>query len=192
MRKRLAAITINFARTDFGLIARLGKGLLVVIVLLGILAGSLLWTASSTARQGAAAEQRVKDLAASAGKLRPALDERQQLVKNLGAMSGLIEARRHSWTQFLTGIEAVFPFGIALTKVDFNPRELTVVLEGSAQSPEALSNLMIGLQRSRSFKNPQLKHQSMDKGSLSFNVAVSYQEPSVAGAAPDTDRKPGN
>jgi Tfp pilus assembly protein PilN len=162
------------------------------MVLLMILAGTLLWTARSTAHQGDAAEQRVRDLTAAAGKLRPALEERQRLVKNLGAMSGLIEARRHSWTQFLSGIEAAFPSGIALTKVDFNPRDLTVALEGSAQSPEALSNLMIGLQRSRSFRSPQLKHQSLEKGSLSFNVTVSYQEHGVAGPAPDTDRKPGN
>jgi Tfp pilus assembly protein PilN len=189
---RPAAITINFARTDFGLIRQLRQVLIAVIVLLAILAGALLWIAKATAHQGAAAEQRVRDLAASAEKLRPALEERQQLVKNLGAMSGLIEARRHSWTQFLSGIEAAFPAGIALSKVDFNPRDLTAALEGSAQSPEALSNLMIGLQRSRSFRNPQLKHQSMEKGSLSFNVAVSYQEHGVAGPAPDTDRKPGN
>ena len=190
--KQASAITINFARTDFGLIAKLHQLLIVAVVLLGMLAGALLWTANTTAHQGKAAEQRVRDLAASAEKLRPALEERQKLIKNLGAMSGLIEARRHSWTQFLSDLEAVFPYGIALTKVDFNVRELTVALEGSAQSPEALSGLMIGLQRSRSFKNPQLKHQSMEKGSLSFNVAVSYQEHGVTGPVPVADRKSGN
>jgi len=181
-------ITVNFARTDYRLIARLQWGGIAAIAMLSIIAGALLWSASSYRDQGAAADRHVKDLADSAGKLRPAIDERQQLVKNLSAMSGLIEARRHSWTQFLTGIEAAFPAGIALTKVDFHPRDLTVVLEGAAQSPEALSGLMIGLQRSRSFKNPQLKHQSMDKGSLSFNVAVSYQGHSVAGSASGADR----
>ena len=182
------AINVNFARTDYRLIARLQRGGIAAIALLGVIAGVLLWTAGSYRNQGAVAEQHVRDLADSAGKLRPAIEERHQLVKNLSAMSGLIEARRLSWTQFLTGIEAAFPAGIALTKVDFHPRDLTVLLEGAAQSPEALSGLMIGLQRSRSFKNPQLKHQSMDKGSLSFNVAVSYQGHHAAGPAPDTDR----
>lgn len=182
------AINVNFARTDYRLIARLQRGVVAAIALFCILAGALLWTAGSYRHQAAAAEQQVKDLAGSAGKLRPAIEERQQLVKNLSAMSGLIEARRHSWTQFLTGIEAAFPTGIALTKVDFRPRDLTVVLEGDARSPEALSGLMIGLQRSRSFRNPQLKHQSMDKGSLSFNVAVSYQGHGAAGPAPVADR----
>jgi len=192
VKKRPAAITINFSSTDYRLIARLQWGGIAAIVLLGIIAGALLWTVNSYRHQVAVAEQKMRDLAASAMKLRPAMEERQHLVKNLSAMSGLIEARRHSWTRFLTGIEAAFPAGIALTKVDFSPRDLNVVLEGSAQSPEALSGLMIGLQRSRSFKNPQLKHQSMEKGSLSFNVAVSYQEHSVAGPVPDTDRKPGS
>jgi len=41
---------------------------------------------------------------------------------------------------------------------------------------------MIGLQKSRSFKSPLLKHQSMDKGNLSFNVAVTYQKHLAAGA----------
>jgi len=186
--KKRQAITVNFARTDYSLIARLQWGGFAAIVLLGVIAGALLWTAVSYRHQGAVAEQQVRDLAESAVKLRPAIEERQQLVKNLSAMSGLIAARRHSWTQFLTGLEAAFPSGLALTKVDLQPRDLTVVLEGVAQSPEALSGLMIGLQRSRSFKNPQLKHQSMDKGSLSFNVAVSYQELRVAGPAPDADR----
>ena len=182
------AIAINFARTDYRLIVRLQRGGVIAAVLLVVITGLLLWTASSYRQQAAVAEQDVVDLAASAAKLRPAMEERQQLVKNLSAMTGLIEARRHSWTHFLTSIEAAFPTGIALTKVDFRPRDLTVVLEGVAQSPEALSSLMIGLQRSRAFKNPQLKHQSMEKGSLSFNVAVSYQGQRAAGPAPDTDR----
>jgi len=186
--KNWQTITVNFARTDYRLIARLQWGVVAAIGLLCVIAGALLWTAGSYRHQAAAAEQQVRDLAVSAGKLRPAIEERQQLVKNLSAMSGLIEARRHSWTQLLTGIEASFPAGLALTRMDFRPSDLTVVLEGDARSPEALSALMIGLQRSRSFRNPQLKHQSMDKGSLSFNVAVSYQGPRAAGAAPGTDR----
>ena len=182
------AILINFASTDYRLIARLQWGGITAAVLLGVIAGLLLWTAGSYRQQATDAEQKVLDLAASAAKLRPAMEERQELVKNLNAMTGLVEARRHSWVHFLTSIEAAFPTGIALTKVDFRPRDLSVVLEGAAQSPEALSSLMIGLQRSRSFKNPQLKHQSMEKGSLSFNVAVSYQGQHAAGPAPDTDR----
>lgn len=192
MLKRRAAITINFAGINYGLIVRLQQTGIAVVVVLALAVGSLLWSALSYRSAGAAAEQQVTNLADSAGKLRMAVQERQQLIKNLNAMSGLLEARRHSWTQFLTGIEAAFPAGIALTRVDFERKDQTVVLEGVAQSPEALSNLMIGLQRSRSFRNPLLKHQSMDRGILSFNVAVIYQEPLAAGQDQGAGGKPGD
>lgn len=192
MLKRRATITINFSGINYGLIIRLQQAGIVLIVVLAAAAGMLLWSALSYRTAAAAAEQQVASLADSAGKLQMALQERQQLIRNLSDMSGLLEARRHSWTRFLTAIEAAFPQGIALTRVDFERRDQTVVLEGAAQSPESLSNLMIGLQRARSFRNPLLKHQSMDKGTLSFNVAVIYQEPLAAGPDQSAGGKPGN
>jgi len=190
--KRSALITINFAGTNFRLLMRLQQGLIVTVVLLGIMTGVLLWKANSYRMQSAVLTQQVREYTASTEKLRPAMQERQQLVKDLGDMSGLLEARRFSWTQLLTAIEASFPSGVALTRLEFNARELAVALEGTAQSPESLSSLMIGLQKSRSFKSPLLKHQSMDKGNLSFNVAVTYQEHLAAGADPVAGRKPRN
>lgn len=181
MLKRRAAVTINFAGINYGFIMRMQQAGLALIILLVAAAGLLLWSALSYRAAGAEAEQQVASLVDSAGKLQMAVQERQQLIKNLNAMSALLEARRHSWTRLLTGIEAAFPTGIALTRVDFARKDQAVVLEGVAQSPEALSSLMIGMQRSRSFKNPLLKHQSMDKGILSFNVAVIYQETPAAG-----------
>ena len=186
--KRPALITINFAGTNFRLLTRLQQGLIVTVLLLGTMTGGLLWKVNSYRAQSAALTKQVREFTASVEKMRPAMQERQQLVKDLGDMSGLLEARRFSWTQFLTGIEAAFPNGVALTRLEFNTRELTAVLEGTAQSPESLSSLMIGLQRSRSFTSPLLKHQSMDKGNLSFNVAVTYQEHLAAGAAPGAGR----
>ncbi len=192
MTKRSALITINFAGTNFRLLMRLRQGLIVAVVLLGTTTGALLWQANSYRVQSAALTRQVGDFTASIEKLRPAMLERQQLVQDLGDMSGLLEARRFSWTRLLTGIEAAFPAGIALTRLEFNARELAAALEGTAQSPESLSSLMIGLQKSRSFKGPLLKHQSMDKGKLSFNVAVTYQEHLAAGADPGAGRQPRN
>ena len=188
MLKRQALITINFAGTNFRLLTRIQQGLIVAVVLLGAMTGVLLWKANSYRVQSAALTQQVREFTASVEKMRPAMQERQQLVKDLGDMSGLLEARRFSWTRLLTGIEAAFPNGVALTRLEFNTRELAVALEGTAQSPESLSSLMIGLQRSPYFKNPLLKHQSMDKGNLSFNVAVTYQEHLAAGSAPGAGR----
>ena len=190
--KRSPLITINFAGTNFRLLMRLQRGLTVTVVLLGIMTGVLLWKANSYRVQSSALTQQVGEFTASIEKLRPAMQERQQLVKDLGDMSGMLEARRFSWTQLLTGIEAAFPSGVALTRLEFNAREQAVALEGTARSPEALSSLMIGLQKSRSFKGPLLKHQSMDKGNLSFNVAVTYQEHLAAGPDPGAGRQPRN
>jgi len=173
--KRSALITINFSGTNFRLLTGLQQGLVVTVALLVIVTGVLLWEANSYRAQSAALTQQAREFTASIEKLRPAMQERQQLLKDLGDMSGLLEARRFSWTQLFTGIEAAFPSGVALTRLEFNAKGRAVALEGTAQSPEALSSLMIGLQKSRSFKGPLLKHQSMDKGNLSFNVAVTYQ-----------------
>jgi Tfp pilus assembly protein PilN len=188
--KRPALITINFASTNFRLLMRLQQGLLLVVVLLGITTGILIWKANSYRVQSAVLTQQVREFTASIEKLRPAMQERQQLIKDLGDMAGLLDARRFSWTQLLTGIEATFPSGVALTRLEFNRRELAVALEGTASSPESLSNLMIGLQRSRSFRNPLLKHQSIDKGNISFNVAITYQEHLAAAADPGAGQKP--
>jgi Tfp pilus assembly protein PilN len=190
--KRPALITINFAGTNFRLLMRVRQGLLVTVFLLGTMTGILLWKANSYRVQSSALKQQVGEFTASIEKLRPVMQERQQLVKDLGDMSGMLEARRFSWIHLLTGIEAAFPSGVALTRLEFNARELAVALEGTAQSPEALSGLMIGLQKSRSFKSPLLKHQSMDKGNLSFNVAVTYQGHLAAGPDPDAGRQPRN
>ena len=192
MLKRSPAVSINFAGVDHRRIARVRSALIGVIILLAFLAGWLSLQLRSYRDQGAAMERQITELAAAQTKLRPDMDERLKLVKDLTAMSGLLEARRFSWTRFLTAIEAAFPPGIALTRVELNPRDRNAVLEGAARSPEALSSLMIGLQRSGSFRNPLLKHQSMDKGNLSFNVTVQYQGPVAAGPAPEPARQPGD
>jgi Tfp pilus assembly protein PilN len=177
-------IEINFARTDFRTLSAVRTGLLVLTGALAVVMVILVLTARSSRREAALAEHRVAELAASEAGLRPVMEERQQLVKNLNAMTGLLQARRFSWTRFLTRLEDVFPEGIALTKLDLHPGDLTATLEGYARSPEALSRLMIGLERSRSFKNPLLKRQSMDKGILSFDVIVVYNEASADRPAP--------
>ncbi len=183
MMRNAPVITINFSRTDFRRLSAVRRWLMVLAAASAALLVILALSARSYRLQADEAEKQVKELASTEGKLRPLMEERQQLVSNLNAMSGLLQSRRFSWTRFLSRLEEVFPEGIALTRLDFRPRELTATLEGFAQSPEALSRLMIGLQQSRSFKNPLLKKQSMDKGILSFNVTVLYNEDAADGPA---------
>ena len=176
-------ITINFASRNYRLAARLSAALAAVTVLLvAVLIVQIRdFTDSRAAR--VALEQRLKQQSEREEQVRPILLERAQSVSDLTAMAGLMEARRFSWTRLLTSLERVFPVGVALTKLEFNPKERTLVIEGVAQSPEALRNLMVGLERSADFKDPLLKHQSVDKGIILFNVASVYLENSAASRA---------
>jgi len=143
----------------------------------------VIWTTVSLRSNVSAMERKLKDAQAADEQIRPLLGERLQIVKDLTAMSGLLESRKFSWTRLLTSVESVVPRGVALTRVEYKAKERMVMLDGMAQSPEALRNLVVGLEQSQSFKNPFLKHQSLDKGNLSFNVTTIYQENKTAGVA---------
>lgn len=173
-------ITINFASRNYRLASRLSAGLAVATVLLTVLLAVQVWFFTDLRNSRIALEQKLKQQADREEQIRPVLQERAQIVSDLTAMAGLMEARRFSWTRLLTGLETAFPIGVALTKLEFNPKERTLVIEGVAQSPEALRNLMVGLEKSTYFKDPLLKHQSVDKGIISFNVASFYTDHIVA------------
>lgn len=166
--------SINFARRNYRLIYGMRTGFIIGSVLLSGLALILIWSAVSAKADIAAMERRIAEASVQEDMVRQLLDERDRLVKDLGAMSALIEIRRFSWTRLLSKIEQIVPVGVALDSVKYNPKERTLSLEGLAGSPEALRNLMVGLERSSSFKDPFLKHQSVEKGRISFNVVAVY------------------
>ncbi|MDA8098246.1 MAG: PilN domain-containing protein [Nitrospiraceae bacterium] len=179
MTEKRQSITINFAGVNYRLLVRIQAILALLSLFLLLGAAASLWYARAYRAESAALAGQVSDLAKSQEKLRPVMQEREELAKTLAGMTALLDARRMSWTRLLTGIEEAFPAGIALEKVEFNIKDHTASLEGIANSPEALSSLMIGLQQSQVFTNPLLKRQSMEKGNLAFNVAISYQQPAV-------------
>jgi Tfp pilus assembly protein PilN len=191
MSKQAPLVTINFAVTDYRLVSRIRSVLIVLVVALCGLSVVLFGLNANSRSQLSAVAHQVQALEASEAKVLPALQEREQLTRNLGEMASLIEARRFSWTRLLTAIEEVFPSGVALNRLEFDPRERVVALEGEARSPEALSALMIGLQRTAILKNPLLKRQSMEKGTLSFHVTVNYQETLASGPSPGAVRRAG-
>jgi Tfp pilus assembly protein PilN len=169
-------IAINFASRNFRLISQITRGMIVGSAILTLTAADMLWTSVSLRRDISVMERKLKDAEAADAEVKPVLAERERLVKELSAMSGLLESRKFSWTRLLTNIEAIVPKGVAMNRVDFNPHDGTLSVEGMAQSPEALRNLIVGLERSASFKEPFLKHQSLDKGSISFNVVAVYHD----------------
>lgn len=169
-------ITINFASRNYRLIARVRSGLIAGSILLIVITAGMIWFAVSLRENVSSLERKLQVLQAVDEETRPALLERERLVKDLTAMSGLMEARKISWTRLLTSVEAVVPVGVALKRVEFNPKDLALTLNGMARSPESLRNLVVAMEKSASFKDPLLKNQSLEKGNISFNVVAVFQE----------------
>jgi Tfp pilus assembly protein PilN len=169
-------ITINFASRNYRLIAQVRSGLIAGCILLVAITAGMLWITVSLREDISAMDLKLQKLKAADEQIRPVLLERERLVKDLTAMSGLMEARKISWTRLLTSLEAVVPVGVALKKVDYNPKDSTLTLNGMARSPESLRNLVVAMEKSASLQDPLLKHQSLEKGNISFNVVAVFQE----------------
>lgn len=176
-------ITINFASRNYRLMAQVFTGLAGGCVFLAVVTAAIIWTALSLRVDISSMDKRLAELAAAEEQVKPLLLERDRVVKDLAFMSGLMEARRFSWTQLFTNVEKAFPVGVALDRLEYKPGERALSLDGTAHSPESLRNLMVGLERSAGFKDPYLKHQSIDKGNISFNVVAFYKEHKAAGVA---------
>jgi Tfp pilus assembly protein PilN len=169
-------IKINFASRNYRLIGRILSALMVGTILLVAVAAGMLWTTMSLRAKVSVIDRKVQELDAADAKARPEIVEREQLVKDLTAMSGLMASRKISWTRLLTSVEAVVPVGVALKHMEFNSNDSTLTLNGMAGSPESLRNLVVAMEKAASFKSPSLKHQSLEKGSISFNVVAVYRE----------------
>jgi len=176
-------ITINFAGRNYRFLSRLYAGFAVTGCVLALLLAAQAWGLFTVRAGIASMESRLALQMARDERIMPVLQERERIVRDLTNMAGLVEARRFSWTRLLTSMESAFPVGAAVTKFEYHPGERSLVLEGVARSPEALRDLMVGLEKSRAFKDPLLKHQSVDKGSISFNVVTLYTDHITPGLA---------
>ncbi len=175
-------ISINFASNNFRAALYIARAFIAGSVILACVTAGMVWKSISLRSASAAMQEKLKETEISDEQMQSLLAEREQLVKDLNTMSGLMDARKFSWTRFLSSVEAVVPLGVALKKVEYNPADRTLSIEGMAQSPEALRNLIVGFEKSDSFTAPFLKHQSLEKGIISFNVVAVYQEHKGIGA----------
>ena len=169
-------ISINFASTNYRRIARAVQAFAAGSVVLALVAAVMIGKAASLRGDIASMQKKLQEAEAADQQVKPVLMERERLVKDLNAMSGLMDARKFSWTRLLSSIESVVPVGVALQKVQYNPQDHSLALDGTAQSPESLRGLVVGLEKSPSFTDPFLKHQTLEKGSISFNVVAVYHE----------------
>lgn len=176
-------ISINFASRNYRLLARIRFGVIAGCILLIVMLAGMIWTAASLRATISSLDRKLQELKAADEKIQTARLERERLVKDLTAMSGLIESRKISWTRLLSSIEAVVPVGVALKHVDFDSKVSMLTLDGMARSPESLQNLVVAMEKSLAFKDPFLKHQSLEKGSISFNVVAVYREDGVRAVA---------
>jgi Tfp pilus assembly protein PilN len=173
--------SINFASKDYPLLYRIRTGLIVGSAVLLFITAGMIAEAVSLRTRTALIEQDVRERRTALDRVRSLLSERAELVKNLSAMSGITRSRQFSWTRLLSAIESVVPIGAALTTVDFNPDSSALSIEGASRSPEALRTLVIALEKSPLFREPRLKQQTLEKGTISFNVvAVYHQDTAVA------------
>ncbi len=177
-------ISINFASNNYRSSVRIAKTFVVASIILACIAAGMVWKGISLRAAAAVMQEKLKEVEASDAQIKSLLVEREQLKKDLSAMSGLMDARKFSWTRFLTSVEAIVPVGVALKKMEYNPSGRTLSIDGMAQSPEALRNLIVGFEKSSSFTAPFLKHQSLEKGIISFNVVAVYHESKNTGVVP--------
>jgi len=173
-RREPFMISINFASKNYRAFDKIFKLLIAGSIVLVCIAVILLWKSARLSKDLSTMQHNLEQAASGDDQVKSVLAERAQLVKDLEAMTGLIDARRFSWTQFLTSIESVVPVGVALKNLIFNPKDRILTLEGVAESPESLRNLMVGLEKSTYFADPLLKHQSLDRGTISFDVVAVY------------------
>jgi Tfp pilus assembly protein PilN len=176
-------IRINFASRNYRLVGRIRIGLICGSIILVVMTAGLLWTTVTLRATIFSVDRTLQELEAADEQVRPLFEERERLVKDLTAMSGLIESKKISWTQLLTSIEAVVPKGVALKRVELSPKDSTLTLSGITRSPKLLHNMVVAMEGAASFKDPFLKHQSLDKGSISFNVVAVYQKDAYATVA---------
>jgi Tfp pilus assembly protein PilN len=181
--------SIDFATRNYRLVSLVHRGLVAGAAVLVVGAVIIVWSYASCRADIASLDARLAELAAREEAVLPFLVEKERFMKELGAMSALIESKKFSWTRFLTDIEKMFPTGVALTVVAYNQKDRSTALDGNATSPEALRNLIVGLEQSAAFVAPFLKHQSVNRGSISFNVAAVYR--GAAAAAPAASEQQG-
>ncbi len=82
-------IQINFASRNYRLIGRIQSALIAGIIILVAITAGMLWTIMSLRANISFMDRKIQQLEAAEALARPEMLEREQLVKDLTAMSGL-------------------------------------------------------------------------------------------------------
>jgi len=171
-------LTINLATRTYINHGQLYLALsLVFLILLGILALNV-WGISSRAGE----TSRIKgELAAmqkkSVGSRGPAFTEPdyQRLLTHIHYANSVISRKTFNWVILLDHLESVVPDGVAVTKIEPDPKTKVLKLSGATLSFKRLRQLLENMEQSQQFSEIFLISQSDARVSdnqkgISFNI----------------------
>jgi hypothetical protein len=172
-------ITINFAGKNYRLLARVYAGMIAGCVVLCLVMAGMVWGAVALRADLSVLDRKLKEAAAADEQARPILMERTVVARPRPCQG--------SWSR-----------EDLVDAAPDEPRDGRAAGRGSdaraaqrqgprpdstaRRSPQSLRSWSWG-RKSASFKDPFLKHQSLEKGSISFNVVAVYHENKNSGAA---------
>lgn len=103
------------------------------------------------------------------------------LAEEVAFVNNLLERRSFSWTRFLSDLEAAVPSSISITRIQPEPGQGKVAIDGVALSLKALTDLIVKLEESPAFDEVFLAGQRARKDDfIDFSLKMSYRRSSPA------------
>lgn len=100
----------------------------------------------------------------------------QQLPAEVNLANQLLVKRHFSWTQFLSGLEAVIPPRVSMKSVHLDPGSAVIHLTGFAVTVEDVTALTVSLQDHPTFRDPVLgQHRMGPDGLVEFDLTLRYR-----------------
>lgn len=94
----------------------------------------------------------------------------------------LLAKRNFSWTQFLSGLEAVIPPQVSVRAVRLDPGNTLIHMTGAAVAVEDVTALTLSLQSHPVFHDPVLgQHHTGGDGLVEFDLTLKYRVEGIQG-----------
>lgn len=107
----------------------------------------------------------------------------QQLPLEVDLANQLLAKRNFSWTQFLSGLEAVIPPRVSMKSVHLDPGSAMIHLTGFAVTVEDVTALTVSLQDHPTFRDPVLGQHRMGQDALvEFDLTLRYRSRKASNA----------
>jgi type IV pilus assembly protein PilN len=180
------AFRTNFASGDFAR-SRVVAAALYALAFLGIVValGMASW-ATEIRREAAQLEENVARVHQQTSRLREELRKAgfspddpaavDRLVKQVGGLNQIIEAKSFSWTALMNDLEAVVPRNVSVKSIRPDLKTKKVALDGVALTLQDVTALMTALQASGRFGDVFLQQQrATDANRTEFVIECVYR-----------------